>query len=179
MQKQSILILDFGSQYTQLIARRLPSTTGEVSYNGVPSDQVAPSAVHSRIAMHLQDAPVLDASIEENLRIGAQSAPSSTLGSMLTDLALPQALSDQVGEDGALLSGGERARVSLARTLLSGADVLLLDEPTAHLDPGTEQTVLDAIDLHTRGRTVIVVSHREGPVRLADRVLELRDGVLH
>ena len=162
----------------KLIARRLPSTTGTLAYNGVPADQVTPRAVQSRIAMHLQDAPVLDASIEENLRIGAQNAPMSTLNSMLADLALPKALDDPVGEDGALLSGGERARVSLARTLLSGAAVLLLDEPTAHLDPDTEQTVLDAIDVHTRGRTVIMVSHREGPVRLADRVLTLRDGVL-
>ncbi len=162
----------------KLIARRLPATTGRVAYNGVPADQVSPGAIQGRIAMHLQEAPVLDASVEENLRVGAQNAPERRLTSMLTDLGLPQTLSDPVGEDGALLSGGERARVSLARTLLSNADVLLLDEPTAHLDPQTEQDVLDAIDAHTRGRTVIVVSHRAGPLRLADRVLTLRDGVL-
>ena len=91
----------------------------------------------------------------------------------------PQVVGTDGGKDSVVQIVAYDALSILARTLLSGADVLLLDEPTAHLDPGTEQTVLDAIDLHTRGRTVIVVSHREGPVRLADRVLELRDGVLH
>jgi ABC-type transport system involved in cytochrome bd biosynthesis fused ATPase/permease subunit len=83
-----------------------------------------------------------------------------------------------VGERGAKLSGGERQRVGLARAFLRDAPILLLDEPTSALDPTTEEDVLDALKQLMVGRTVVMVTHREAPTRLADRVYRLENGQL-
>jgi ABC-type protease/lipase transport system fused ATPase/permease subunit len=83
-----------------------------------------------------------------------------------------------VGEGGTLLSGGERERVSLARALLKPSELLILDEPTAHLDPETEQRVLEIIAAELAGRALLLVSHRTAPLQLADRVLRLDGGHL-
>jgi ABC-type multidrug transport system fused ATPase/permease subunit len=83
-----------------------------------------------------------------------------------------------VGERGAKLSGGERQRVGLARAFLRDAPILLLDEPTSALDPATEEGVLDALKRLMVGRTVVMVTHREAPTRLAGRVYRLENGRL-
>jgi ATP-binding cassette, subfamily C, bacterial CydC len=93
------------------------------------------------------------------------------LGSFLA--SLPDGLDTQVGEDGLTLSGGERQRVALARAFLKDAPVLILDEATANLDEDTEAEVLDAIRAFARGRTMIVISHRDAPLQLADRRIAL------
>ncbi|MEX5634721.1 ABC transporter ATP-binding protein [Parafrankia sp. FMc2] len=90
--------------------------------------------------------------------------------------ALPDGLATQVGEGGSLLSAGERQLVALARVCLLDADVVVLDEATSGLDPGTEKVVEAAVAAATAGRTVLVVAHRTSTVRGADRVVVVDDG---
>ncbi len=86
---------------------------------------------------------------------------------------LPDGLETPIGEDGVRLSGGQRQRIAVARAFLRDADLVVLDEPTAHLDPDAEASVAEAIDRLGRGRTVVVISHRSALVEGADVVIEL------
>ena len=87
--------------------------------------------------------------------------------------ALPDGLDSPLGEDGAGLSAGQRARVALARVVLARRPIVLLDEPSAHLDEETEQVLLDTIAVLARTSLVLVVAHRPAVLAAADRVLEL------
>ena len=87
--------------------------------------------------------------------------------------ALPDGLETPLGEDGAGLSAGERARLALARVVLADRPVVLLDEPTAHLDEETEQVILETLALLAQRSLVVVVAHRPAVLAAADRVVEL------
>jgi ABC-type multidrug transport system fused ATPase/permease subunit len=87
--------------------------------------------------------------------------------------ALPGGSAFVLGEDGAPLSAGQKQRIALARAFLRDAPLVLLDEPTAHLDPDSEQAVAAAIRQLARGRTVIAVAHRPALLAGADRVVDL------
>ncbi|MFI5027035.1 MAG: ATP-binding cassette domain-containing protein, partial [Solirubrobacterales bacterium] len=86
---------------------------------------------------------------------------------------LPKGLDTLVGEDGTELSGGQRQRLTLARALLANAQVLILDEPTAHVDPETAEELVRDIFAAAGRRTVLLITHRPEGLGLADRVLEL------
>ena len=81
-----------------------------------------------------------------------------------------------VGERGLKLSGGERQRVALARAFLRNPKILVLDEPTAHLDSQTENYIQDALQILMRGRTTFIIAHRLRTVKNADKILVLKDG---
>jgi ABC-type multidrug transport system fused ATPase/permease subunit len=89
---------------------------------------------------------------------------------------LPAGYATVVGERGAALSAGERQRIAIARALLVNPSVLVLDEPTAALDPGTERQVAEGLDRVMRGRTTLLITHRMALAADADRVLVLGDG---
>jgi len=97
----------------------------------------------------------------------ADACVRARLGPFLS--SLPDGLDTQVGDDGLTLSGGERQRVALARVFLKDAPVLVMDEATSNLDEDTEAAILGAIGSFARDRTLIVISHRPGPLELADR----------
>jgi ATP-binding cassette subfamily C protein CydD len=156
---------------------------GTVLVDGVPLAALDPDAWRARIA-HVPERPwLLPGSVLENVRLGR---PGATVAEVETALAraslldvvrrLPQGLDTPLGEDGARLSGGERLRIALARAFVKDAAVLLLDEPTAQLDPDSEAEVLAALDALARGRTVLTVTHRAAPLALHDRVVPLEDG---
>jgi ATP-binding cassette subfamily C protein len=92
---------------------------------------------------------------------------------------LPKGLDTQIGEGGSRLSGGERQRVAIARALYARPSVLILDEATAALDPLTERDVTDAIAGLRGTITMIVIAHRMSTVRGCDRLVMLRDGMIH
>jgi ABC-type multidrug transport system fused ATPase/permease subunit len=118
--------------------------------------------------------------VADNIRLGSRDAPvdrleRASLDAGLSDLLgrLPQGLDTTLGEGGAGLSAGERQRVALARAFLRDAPLLLLDEPTAHLDGQTETEVVQSLQRLSIGRTVILVTHRPAVLAVADRVIDL------
>ena len=119
-------------------------------------------------------------SVADNLRLGAQHADDDSLWEALRRVALEERVRDlpggldcPVGEDGTTLSAGERARLALARVVLADRPWVFLDEPTAHLDPLTEQVIADTVQELASRAAVVMVAHRPAMVALADHVLSL------
>ncbi|AWT37639.1 hypothetical protein GCM10008956_12380 [Deinococcus arenae] len=144
--------------------------TGQVTVSGVPLDELERSRWASRVALVPQAPRLLAASVRDNLRAAAPDADDGALWTVLRNVglddvvaALPGRLAAPLGEGGTRLSGGETARLALARALLSGADLLLLDEVTAHLDEATARDIHTLIGVAARGRTALLVTHREPP----------------
>ncbi|RJK98325.1 thiol reductant ABC exporter subunit CydC [Vallicoccus soli] len=142
-------------------------------------------AVASRLAWCGQDAHVFHTSVRENLRLAAPGAADADLEAALRAVrlldrvrTLPAGLGTVLGEEGATLSGGERQRLALARALLSGAPVLLLDEPTAHLDVALARELTASLREAARGRTLVVVTHRAEALQGLDAVVRVDAGTV-
>jgi ATP-binding cassette subfamily C protein CydCD len=103
---------------------------------------------------------VFDADVAANLRMAKPDATDEELTSALEAVGLPMELDRAVGQHGATLSGGQRQRLGLARAVLADHPVVLLDEPTEHLDPATAAAVLETVERVTRGRSLVVVTHQ-------------------
>jgi ATP-binding cassette subfamily C protein CydD len=153
---------------------------GTVHVGGVSLSTLDPTAWRQHLAWVPQRPHLFAASIADNLRLGRPEATDDELWSALaaTSLdarvaALPGELSMQLGERGAGLSVGEAQRLAIARALLRRAPLLLLDEPTAHLDAATEGRVIASLQRAAEGRTVVLVTHRPAALSLADRVISL------
>ncbi len=159
------------------LAGLLAPTTGTVLVGGVAVGGVA---WQSQVAWLPQRPVFVPGSVADNLRLGAPAASDEDLWSALVRVALaervrdlPQGLGTALDEDGVNLSAGERARLALARIVLADRPWVLLDEPTAHLDPLTEQVIADTIVELGQVSGVVVVAHRPALVELADRVVPL------
>ena len=130
-----------------------------------------------------EDAHVFDTSVLENLRVARGDVTAAEATATLTAVGLrawldelPQGLDTVLGADAARVSGGERRRLLLARALLSPAHVLLLDEPTEHVDAGADELAAALLDGSlSQGRGVVVVTHRPGGLSAADEVIWLDD----
>ena len=151
--------------------------TGRLLVDGVP---VGGEAWRSGVALLPQRPLFVGGSIADNVRLGAPDADDAAVWEVLRRVALeervrqlPQGLATPLAEDGASLSAGERARLALARIVLSDRPWVLLDEPTAHLDALTEHVVADTLVELSHDRAVVVVAHRPALVALADHVVHL------
>nr|WP_216659085.1 thiol reductant ABC exporter subunit CydD [Nocardioides sp. zg-1230] len=158
----------------------LPPLAGEVRVGGTPLDDLDPEWWRSLVGWAPQRPWLLADTIGSNVRLGRPSAGDGEVWDALRSVglddvvrALPRGLDSPLGEDGAGLSAGQRARVALARIVLAGRPVVLLDEPSAHLDEETEQVLLDTLALLARRSLVVVVAHRPAVLAAADRVVEL------
>ncbi|ULH17287.1 ABC transporter ATP-binding protein (plasmid) [Deinococcus sp. KNUC1210] len=163
----------------RLLARDQDPAAGEITAGGSSLRAFDPALWRQRLSVLDQDATLIDGTLAANLRLAAPAAPDAELRERLDELGLSHLpLSAWVGEGGARLSGGERQRVALARALLRASDVLLLDEPTAHLDADTERLAVQAIRRRRAGRTLILATHRPAPLALAQQLYRLQAGTL-
>ncbi|WP_338779981.1 ABC transporter ATP-binding protein [Streptomyces sp. DG1A-41] len=167
----------------QLLARFYDVDAGAVRIGGVDVREMDTAALMARMAIVFQDVYLFDGTIEENVRLGRPDATDAEVRAAAAAARLDEVIermpggwSTDVGEGGALLSGGERQRVSIARALLKDAPIVLLDEVTSALDPVNEAAVHAGIEELMAGRTVVLVAHRMGTVRRADRVAFLDAG---
>jgi ATP-binding cassette subfamily B protein len=165
------------SSVAKLIARFYDPTEGAVTYGGTDLRNVTFSSLRSRMAVVPQEGFLFNGSILDNVRIGHDGASDkdvtdalALIGSLDRFDGLPDGLHTEVRERGARLSAGERQLVSLARVALANPDVLILDEATSNLDPGTEHDVEQAVAALMAGRTVIVIAHRLSTAERADKV---------
>ena len=156
---------------------------GRITINGADIADLVPAA-HARLVAWIGQRPVLFAgSIAENIRFARPDATDDAVAAAsraarVTAFAdrLPQGLDTPIGEGGFGLSGGQAQRVAIARAFLRDAPLLLLDEPTAHLDPATEADILDSLRRLVAGRTVILASHTAAAQAFSGRRLDLRAG---
>jgi thiol reductant ABC exporter CydC subunit len=166
------------SSVLALALRARDPDTGRVTLGGADLRRLTLEGVRSRTAWSAQAPQVLGGTLAGNLRLGRHDATDAELHAVLADVGLDRVaatpgLDGWVGEGGERLSAGERARVGLARALLARADVLLLDEPTAHLDPGLTARVLDR--LARDPRTVLLVTHDPAALDGRWRVVDLAE----
>ncbi len=156
---------------------------GRVTLNGADIASVVPASL-ARMTAWIGQRPLLFAgSIAENIRFARPDASGEEINraaaaARVADFAaaLPQGLDTPVSEGGFGLSGGQAQRVAIARAFLKNAPLLLLDEPTAHLDPATEAEVLESLRRLAIGHTVILATHSTAAHAFGGRRLDLRDG---
>ncbi|MFG2402001.1 thiol reductant ABC exporter subunit CydD [Streptomyces lydicus] len=158
-------------------------TSGRVTADGTDLARLDPDAWRARVAWVPQRPHLFAASVADNIRLGRPDASDAEVRQAARAASadrfveeLPEAYATVLGERGAGLSAGQRQRIALARAFLKDAPVLLLDEPTAHLDAGSEAAVTRATVALMRGRTSVVVAHRTSLLPHADRVVTLRAG---
>jgi ATP-binding cassette subfamily C protein CydD len=157
--------------------------SGRATINGADITDLVPQAL-SRLTAWIGQRPVLfSGSIRDNILFARPEASADEIVAAATAARLDQVTADlpdgldtRIGEGGYGLSGGQAQRVAIARAYLKNAPLLLLDEPTAHLDPATEKEVLDSLRRLALGRTVILASHSSAAHGFGGRRLDLRDG---
>lgn len=165
------------STLAKLMARLYDPVTGSISYGGVDLRDCTFSSLRERICVVPQEGYLFYGSIVDNVRLGRAGASDDEVAEAMRSIgvhdrfaSLPEGLATEVRERGSRLSAGERQLVSLARAALANPKVLVLDEATSNLDPGTESDVERALDALMEGRTVIVIAHRLSTAQRADRV---------
>jgi len=168
------------STIAALLVRFLDPSAGRVTLDGVDLRRIAPERIRQIVGYLPEDAYLFDTTIAANLRIGGPDATDDRLRSVLAQArlldwvdTLPDGLETLVGEHGRALSGGQRRRLVLARALLADFRVLILDEPTEHLDDETATALLDDLLAAAAGRSVLVITHRADIASRVDEVIEL------
>lgn len=171
------------STVIELLLGFVQAQSGRVLINGADITAIVPAAL-TRLTAAIGQRPVLFAgTVRDNIRFARTDASdrevesaARSAGVTAFEAALPQGLDTPIGEGGYGLSGGQAQRVAIARAFLKNAPLLLLDEPTAHLDPASEGDVLDSLHRLAVGRTVVLASHAAVANRFGARRLDLRDG---
>ena len=151
--------------------------------NGVDIADLDTAALRRGVAYVFQEHQLLTDTVAANLRIAKAEAAVAEMesacrlaGALDFVRAMPDGLESRIGRGGGALSSGQKQRLSIARGLLRGAPILILDEPTAALDPETEPALLDTLCATGQDRLTIVIAHRLSTIERADRIVYLNQG---
>jgi ATP-binding cassette, subfamily B, bacterial len=172
------------STLLQLVPRLADASSGSVRLDGTDVRDIPLPRLRSAVGCAFEDATLFSASVRENVTFGAPDSGDDAIEAALTAAQarfaydLPWGLDTRIGEQGMALSGGQRQRIALARAILAGPEVLLLDDPLSALDVHTEERVTRALHEILAGSTALVVAHRPSTVALADTVALLSGGVI-
>lgn len=167
----------------RLLFRFYDVSSGTLSIDGQDVRDVTQLSLHQSIGVVPQDTVLFNDTILYNIAYGREGASRAEIEEAAKDAqihdfiqSLPQGYDTLVGERGLKLSGGEKQRVGIARTLLKNPPILLLDEATSALDSETEHEIQDALDRAGQGRTVLMIAHRLSTVAQADTIIVLEEG---
>jgi ATP-binding cassette, subfamily B, heavy metal transporter len=173
------------STISRLLYRFYDIQSGSISIDGQDVSQVTQKSLRAAIGMVPQDTVLFNDTIAYNIRYGRVGASEEEVrkAAELAQISgfiesLPEGFDSMVGERGLKLSGGEKQRVAIARTILKAPPILILDEATSALDTATEQEIQAALDFVSKGRTTLVIAHRLSTVVSADEIIVLKDGVI-
>jgi len=171
------------STISRILFRFYDLTRGAVTIDGQNIEDVTQHSLRAAIGMVPQDTVLFNDTIEYNIRYGRPEATSAEVReaarlAQIHDfiMTLPQGYDSLVGERGLKLSGGEKQRVAIARTILKSPPILMLDEATSALDSHTEKEIQDALERVARDRTSLVIAHRLSTVVHADNIIVLDQG---
>jgi ABC-type transport system involved in Fe-S cluster assembly fused permease/ATPase subunit len=171
------------STISRLLCRFYDVTAGSITIDGQDIRSVTASSLRGAIGVVPQDTVLFNASIGYNIHYGCLEASADEIWeaaiSAKIDIfikSLPGGLATEVGERGLKLSGGEKQRVAIARTVLKRPPILILDEATSSLDTKTEQEINQALKSVSRGRTAVIIAHRLSTIVNADEIIVLDQG---
>jgi len=171
------------STLLSLLADFQTPTLGDITLGGCKLSEIGSKNLYSKLLYLGQQVQLFSGTVKENLLIANPQATEDSLRQCIESVGLsqwldklPLGLDQAIGENGLYLSGGEKQRLSIARALLSQADILLLDEPTSALDSKTQQIVLESIHQAYQGKTIIMVAHRLETIEKADQIILLENG---
>ena len=174
------------STFLKLLLRFWQKNRGTIAYNGTDIDRIDGTSLLDNVTMVSQTTYLFDESIEDNLRIAKPEATQQEIEeacrmASIHDfvMSLPEGYKTRVGALGDNLSAGEKQRLGLARAFLRGSSLILLDEPTSNVDSINEGIILKALREQKRSRSIILVSHRESTMAVADRVYRVEKGIMH
>lgn len=171
------------STFLKLLLRFWERNGGEIDYDGIDVDKINTSSLLKNVTMVSQSTYLFEETIEDNLRIAKPDATQEEIEkackmASVHDfiMTLPDGYKTQVGALGDNLSAGEKQRIGLARAFLRGSELILLDEPTSNVDSINEGIILKALKEQKNKKSIILVSHRESTMAIADRIYKVKNG---
>lgn len=171
------------STLLKLLLRFWQKREGKIEYNGEDIEQINTASLLDNVTMVSQSTYLFDDTIEQNLLLANKNATAEQLDKACKDASiydfiaeLPDKYRQQVGSLGDNLSAGEKQRIGLARAFLRGSKLILLDEPTSNVDSINEGIILKSLKESKKDKCIIIVSHRESTMAIADRVYRIDDG---
>lgn len=174
------------STFLKLLLRFWQKSHGKIEYNGVDIDNLDGDSLLDNVTMVSQVTYLFDETIEDNLRIAKSDATQEEIEAAcrmasIHDfiLSLPDGYKTKVGALGDNLSAGEKQRIGLARAFLRGSELILLDEPTSNVDSINEGIILKALKEQKNKKSIILVSHRESTMAIADRIYRVDGGKMY
>ncbi len=174
------------STFLKLLLRFWQKSHGKIAYNGVDVDDIDGDSLLDNVTMVSQVTYLFDETIEENLRIAKPDATQEEIEAACRlasihefILTLPDGYKTCVGALGDNLSAGEKQRIGLARVFLCGSELILLDEPTSNVDSINEGIILKALKAQKNKKSIILVSHRESTMAIADRIYRVEGGRMY
>lgn len=173
------------STFLKLLLRFWEKDGGDIDYNGTDVDEINTESLFSNVTMVSQSTYLFEETVEDNLRIAKADAIDDEIENACRMASvhdfiktLPDGYKTMVTALGDNLSAGEKQRLGLARAFLRGSSLILLDEPTSNVDSINEGIILDALRKQKNKKSIILVSHRESTMAIADRVYKVENGIM-